>query len=106
MSGRISETRISYILLQRRSRKYRDSSLSLHPVVTIMKKELTKFFAKTSVTHGDNVPAISKGDELPLSEELSSSWEPEKAAIANLVCYIFDGFITCQLVMCNSLAYL
>lgn len=80
--------------------------VSLQPVVKMRKKGWTKFFAGASVIHGDNVPAISKADELPLREELSSSWEPERAAFANLVCYIFDGFITCQLVMCNSLPYL
>jgi len=80
--------------------------VSLQPVVKMRQKGWTKIFAGTSVTHGDNVSATSEGDELPLREWLSSSWELERAAFADLICYIFDGFITCQLVMCNSLTYL
>lgn len=44
-------------------------SVSSQPVVKMRKKEWTKFFAGTSVTHGDDVPAIGEGDELPPSEE-------------------------------------
>lgn len=58
------------------------------------------------VTLGDNVPATSKGDELPQSEELSNIWELQRAALENFVCYIFDGFIICQLVMCDSCSFI
>lgn len=59
-------------------------SVSLQPVVQMRQKGWTKFFAGTSVTHGDCVPALIKGDEISLSEGLSSSWKLERASFANL----------------------